>query len=390
MLFSALEIVLLSVLSLCFILQLLYYWVMLAKPYYYMRAVSQSKINFQDAQPAVSIIVCVKNQYYDLHQFLPAILEQDYPEFEVIIVNDGTTDQNEDALTLLKAQYSNLHSTYIPDDTKNISRKKLGLTLGVKAAKYDTLLFTEADSRVRSKNWISMMCRHFHDKKTLVLGFSAKKDAGAFFSGFIAYDYFFTNLQMFSMALAKYPYAGYGRNLAYAKSHFKEQKGFVKYLGLLSGEDDLFVNDIATGENTTVELSPESVVFADLNIYEWKTRKLDRAVTKRYYKQGPVAFWNLEYASRIIFLICVATCLIMCCFHPFSHLILPAIALFLFLVRLFTQIFVINKTAEHLKLKKFYTAIPLFDLIQTFINAYFSLCGLFKKKENYTFRYEKR
>jgi glycosyltransferase involved in cell wall biosynthesis len=380
MLFSTFEIVLFSVLSFCFILQLLYYWVILAKPYYYMRAVSQNKIKFQSVQPPVSVIVCIKNQYYNLDYFLPALLGQDYPEFEVIIVNDGISDQNENTLTLLKSQYSNLYSTYIPDGTKSISRKKLGLTLGIKAAKYDLLLFTEADSHVRSKDWISLMSRHFCDKKSVVLGFSAKEETNTFFSKFIAYDYFFSNLQMFSSALFKHPYAGYGRNLAYAKNHFKAQKGFFKYLALLTGEDDLFVNEIATGDNTAIELSPESVTLTELNKYEWRNQKLDLAVTKRYYKHGPIAFWRLESISRIGFLIGVITCLSMSFSYPFLHLILPAIAFSYFLIRLFTQIFVINKTAERLKLKKTYITTPLFDLIQPFISAYFNLCSLFKKK----------
>jgi glycosyltransferase involved in cell wall biosynthesis len=369
---------------------MIYYWVILAKPFYYMQAVKHGKITFsQSEQLPVSVIVCIKNQYHDLLAFLPALLEQDYPEYEVIVVNDGVSDENENNLIRLKAQYGNLYSTYIPEDTKRISRKKLSLTLGIKAAKYDTLLFTEADSCVRTKNWISLMSRHFQNKKTLVLGFSAKGNANSFLSKFRAYDYFFINLQLFSKALCNRAYAGYGRNLAYSKKHFNEQKGFVKYLGLQQGEDDLFVNSIATKENTAIELSPDSVVFAKLTKYDWEKMKLDQAVTKCHYKPGSVAFWRIESFSRILFMISVATCIVLGYPYQFPSFILSAIALFYFLVRLFTQLFVINKTADGLNLKKNYVTIPFFDLIQSFINVYYYIESFLKKKENYTVKYEK-
>ncbi|GHT15795.1 glycosyl transferase family 2 [Bacteroidia bacterium] len=391
MLFTTIEIALLSILAFSFIAQLIFYWSVLRKPYSYLQSVETESIPFHSKQPPVSIIICVKNDY-DLQQFLPAILEQDYPEFEVIIVNDGFSDANEETLTLLKNQYANLYSTYIPEDTKNISRKKLGLTLGIKAAKYDHLLFTEADGQVRTSHWISLMTRHFSDKKSIVLGFSALQKKKGFFAKFRAYDYFFSNLQMISLALLRHPYAGSGRNLAYAKNHFNAQKGFVKHRILQQGEDDLFVNEISNKENTAVELSSESLIVVDINNHlDWKKLKIDRSITHCFYKPGPIALWRLESWLRMGFILSFAVCLIFAYpYSQFANFLLAGIALFCFFVRLFSQIFVVNQTAKRLKLEKFYFTLPFFDLFQPFVNISFYIYRIFKRKKNYTNQYETR
>jgi len=386
------EILLFSVLIFCFIARMLFYWVVMAKPYYYMRSGAKKKLQDTSVQPPVSVIICFKSSNYDLHRFLPDILEQEYPEFEVIVVTDGISDADEAALSRLKTRYSNLYSTHVPDYTKNISRKKLALTLGIKAAKYDKLLFTEPDSRIRTKEWISLMTRRFSDKKTIVLGFSALENAKSLWQKYMTCDYFFSNLRMISFALFNHPYAGNGRNMAYAKKHFIEQKGFIKYRTLQQGEDDLFINEIATNKNTAVELSAQSVTLTEINdFYEWKCKKTDQMSTQRFYKGGPVAFRRLETFLRIIFFIAVITCFIIGL--PYASLrdfLLPGIALFCLIVQYASQWMVINKTLGSLQLEKFHLIIPLYDLFQPFIDLYFFMYRILKEKENYTYHYEKR
>ena len=392
MIWNTFEIVLLSILIVCFIARMLFYWVVLAKPYYYMQSIEREKSQNLNSQPPVSVIICLKSSNQDLFQFLPDILEQEYPEFEVIVVSDGISDADEEALIRLKNHYSNLYSTHVPDDTRNVSRKKLALTLGIKAAKYDKLLFTELDSRIRTNYWIYRMARHFSDKKTIVLGFSALEKADNLSSNYRVFDYFLSNLQMISFALFNHPFAGNGRNMAYAKEHFVEQKGFVKYRTLQQGEDDLFINEIATGENTAVELSAQSVTLMEINDFsDWKHWKVDRMSTQRFYKRGPVAFLRSEAILRIIFYSSLIICFVSGL--PYASLpdfILPGIALFCFIVQFFSQLIVINKICELLQLEKFYLTILLFDLLQPFINSYFFMYRVLKEKDNYTYHYEKR
>ena len=334
-----------------------------------------------DSQPPVSIIICAKNEAENIQNFLPFILEQDYPTYEVIVVNDNSTDDSEDILKRLESKYKHLYYTYIPQGTKNLSRKKLGVTLGVKAAKYDTLLFTEIDSRPRSKKWVANMARHFSDKKTIVLGFCAFEKQKGFLSKFASFDYFFSNLQMMSMTLFKQPYGANGRNFAYQKKHFDSQKGYSKYRFLQVGEDDLFVNEVATKQNVAVELSPESIITTRRDgLFEWKDIKINKAITKRFYKKRTVFFWRMELWSRFFF----AASFIACFVYGFWNIILPAFALFAFFLRFLSQMFVINKTAKYLKHEKFYLIIPLFDFMQPFANTYFYIYRMLKGKQNYT------
>ena len=389
---NTLEIGLLAILIFCFIIQLFYYWIVLAKPLYYMLSANKRKVRIPDELPPVSVIICLNDSNNDLFRFLSNILEQDYPKFEVIVVTDGNLEESEETLKLLKYQHSNLYSTHIPENTKNISRKKLALSLGIKAAKYDKLLFTEPDSVIASKEWIYSMARHFSDEKTIVLGFSAVKNANSLSQKYMAYDYLFSNLQMISPALFKYPYAGNGHNMAYTKEHFIEQKGFVKYRILRQGEDDLFINEIASKNNTAVELSDKSVILTETSdFHEWKNQKFDRMSTKFFYKRGPVAFWRMETYIRILFFAAFIACIIYGFpYKSIQDFILPGVALSCFFIRFFSQLFIINKIVSKLRLGKFFMTIILFDLFQPFVNLYFFLYRILKDKENYIYHYDNR
>jgi glycosyltransferase involved in cell wall biosynthesis len=312
-------------------------------------------------------------------------MEQNYPVYEVIVVNDASTDDTDEILGRFAFKYPHFYHTYIPTGSKNLSRKKLGLTLGIKAAKYDALLFTEADSHPVGPDWINRMARNFTDKKMIVLGFSTLQKQP---SQYISYDYFFSNLQMMSLALKNHPYMGNGRNLGYSKNYFLQQKGFSNSNFLDAGEDDLFINQIARKDNLSVELSSESVIQVNMeDARTWKDLKVRRLATQRFFhKRFSIIFWRLEKLSRVLFLLS----LILTIIWVVPNWILLGIALFLFLIRFFTQLYVINTTAGMLKLPKFYFTLLLFDFIQPFVDEYFYLYRLFRGREDYNWKYEKR
>lgn len=383
--FTTLEIVLLSGLAVFLIIQLLYYWVVIAKPYRHNKSNKGEKKQFSTNQLPVSVIVYVKNEYYSLKDLLPAILTQDYPEFEVIVVNDGKDDEGEMLLTRLKLEYPNLYSTDIPDDTKNISRKKLGISLGVKAARYETLLFTEADCVPKTNRWIASMARHFQDNCSIVLGLPVKEKKKGPVSSYIAYDFLFNNIQYISRALMRHPYSASGRNLAYGKDCFVKEKGFSKFHFLQQGEDDLFVNDISTSENTFVEISPESIVNARINNWhEYKEIKKNKAITKQFYKGGSTLFWSMETFSRIAFGLLFVVVLALGILGLNYWLI--GAAFFAFVVRLFSQIFVFDRLTKFLSIQRIRFSVPFFDFIQPIVNIKFYFYGKFRKKESYITR----
>ena len=175
-------------------------------------------------QPPVSVIICAHNESENLRRFLPLILEQNYDEYEVIIVNDGSCNNTERLIKELQKDYHNLYITNIPQETRIISHKKLAITVGIKAAKNEILLFTDADCRPLTPNWISSMVRNFDNDTEFVLGHGNYYRQKGFVSKMVSYDTLTIAMQYMGFAMLGCPYMGVGRNMAYRKTRQKEQK----------------------------------------------------------------------------------------------------------------------------------------------------------------------
>ncbi|MDR0543088.1 MAG: glycosyltransferase [Dysgonamonadaceae bacterium] len=381
MFFETGDIPILTTLFVCWVIQMLCYWACLAKPYYYQRAVEERKIRFDQASPPVSLIIYARNDAKKLANYLPTVLEQDYPHYEVIVVDDCLSDDTEVVWRRISSQYNHFYYTYIPPESKNVSRKKLALALGIKAAHYDSLLFLDDDSHPVSSDWLRLMARHLVGEKTIVLGFSALKNQSCRYA---VYDYFFSDLQMMSLALIRRPYMGNGKNLGYLKSEFVRQRTFSKFSVLEAGEDDLLINELAGRDNVSVELSPNSVTQVDMDeSWMWKELKIKRMITFPLYRKFPVIFWGIEKASRMLFYFLF----IYSFARFFFHWQLSGATAILFLIRAVTQWMIINKTAKRLQLPKFHANLLFFDFIQPLVNGYFYLCGIFRSKRRGYGRY---
>ena len=206
----------------------------------------------------VSIIICAKNEMENLQKFLPKVLEQDYPVFEVVVVNDCSTDDTEQLLSELMVHYKHLRYTSIPASEKFLHGKKLALTIGLKSAKYDHVLLIDADCYPVSNLWLQRMAANLTREKKIVLGYGGYERKKGLLNILIRYETVSTAIQYLSYAISGRPYMGVGRNLAYEKDLFFSNKGFANHYHLASGDDDLFVNETANKENTSVEISHES------------------------------------------------------------------------------------------------------------------------------------
>lgn len=379
-------IVLLSSILICLAFQLIYYWIYLFKPYKYQKMREKEDGEIPSSFFPVSVIITGENEAQNLEKYLPSVLEQEYPKFEVIFVNNASTDDTEDTLKRFALKYSHFYHTYIPAGSKNLSRKKLALTVGIKAAKYDKLLFIEPDSYPLSPQWIQRMAANFSEEKKIVLGFTQLKK---YPSKYIAFDYFLENIKMMSLALKSRPYTANGHNLAYSKMCFEANKGFSKINFLDLGEDNLLINQIATPKNVSVELSQNSITTFEIKeVSEWKKIKLYQTITSKFYKKFSVLFWRGEAYSRLLFYILLAFNIVYSVL--ISNWIIFGVSIFAYLLRLITQLIVVNKTASFLKQPKYYITLPLFDIIQPFVDGYFYLYGLSKVRKNYNWKYEKR
>ena len=223
------------------------------------RAVNNNN-NIQDVP--VSIIVCAHDEEHNLKELIPVLLTQDYPQYEVIIVNDRSNDGTYDFLlseTKINPRLRMVHIDRVPE---HVNGKKFGITLGIKAASFDWVLLTDADCRPVGKDWISGMSRDFSDNTQIVLGFSPYKTMPGFLNLFIRFEAAITAIQYFAYTILGNPYMGVGRNLAYRKSLFLSRKGFNEFLHITGGDDDLFVNQHAKASNTRLQISPETHIYS--------------------------------------------------------------------------------------------------------------------------------
>ena len=251
--------------------------------YFFSRLVFFKKENSSFSEP-ISIIICAKNEAENLTEFLPKILEQKYSNFEVILVDDQSKDNTEYVLKELKRKHFNLKEVKIEEHVNSRLGKKFALTLGIKAAKHEYLLLTDADCVPASEHWLNEMASNFSAKKQIVLGYGSYKKEKGLLNKMIRFDAFSVALQYFSYALADMAYMGVGRNLAYKKSVFFDNKGFASHIHLLSGDDDLFIQEVANKQNLAIAISSNSHTISEAK-QSWKEWIFQRKKTYYYFRK---------------------------------------------------------------------------------------------------------
>lgn len=257
-------------------------------------------------QIPVSIIVCAKNEEENVKKYFPLLLAQKYPDFEIILIDDASRDETLELFEQYEKQYSNVKLVKVENNEAFWGNKKFALTLGIKTASKEYLLFTDADCYPETENWLTEMSSHFSFKKTIVLGYGAyEKVEGSFLNKLIRFETLLTATQYFAWAKLGKPYMGVGRNLAYKKEEFFEVNGFVNHMKLRSGDDDLFVNQAATKANTAICYDSDGFTFskAKTSFKEWFTQKRRHVSTAKYYKSFDKAQLGLFYLSQILFLL---------------------------------------------------------------------------------------
>ncbi|MFN2424405.1 MAG: glycosyltransferase [Cryomorphaceae bacterium] len=213
-----------------------------------------------EALPAVSVVIAARNEYDNLRVNLPLILDQDYPDFEVVVVNHSSRDETDSLLKELQAKYPRLRISDIPVNERFDGGKKFAVTMGLKAARHERVVLTDADCRPSGKNWIRAMVAAAPSDEDIVLGYSPFLKSPGFLNTLIRFDGMSTALNYFGFALAGKPYMGVGRNLSYPRSLFFQVGGFRNHYGMASGDDDLLINQIAHKDNTAVCLSKEALM----------------------------------------------------------------------------------------------------------------------------------
>lgn len=251
----------------------------------------------------VSVIICARDEAQNIARNLPGILVQNYrTTHEVIVVNDNSTDETKFLLEEFKKSFKNINPVLLTQEAKHIPGKKFPLSMGIKTAKYEVVLLTDADCVPASENWIQKMQEAYNNDIQIVLGYGAyHKKAGAL-NKLIRFETFHTALQYFSFALRGMPYMGVGRNLSYKKELFFKNKGFSAINQIPGGDDDLFINMVATKENTAIVIDPETHTLSEpkTSWSEWQKQKFRHYTTSRYYKSRHKLLLSLYSATQML------------------------------------------------------------------------------------------
>lgn len=382
--FDTTEKILLAATGTLLIIQALYYFCLYNRIHLRSRAVKRNNVHFSQELPPVSVIICAREESENLRRNLTAVLEQDYPQFEVIVINDGATDESEDYLTVLEDKYPHLYHSFVPDSSRYISRKKLAVTLGIKASKYDWLVFTEANCRPQSNQWLRLLARNFTPHTQVVLGYSGYERGKGWLHKRVAFDNLFTSMRYLGFALAGSPYMGIGRNLAYRKELFYREKGFSAHLNLQRGDDDLFINHVAAAGNTRVETDANAIVRMQpvSRTKDWREEKIGYASTARLYHGAQRWLAGLETTTRLMFYAAWVATLAAGILN--FHWLAAGIALFTWILRFVLQAIIINKTAGDLDdRRRYYWTLPVFDMLQPLQSLRWKLYCLFRKKSDF-------
>lgn len=344
---------------------------------FFSRLAFYKKKELPSNNPPTSIVICAKNEDDNLVEFLPLIFEQDYPEFEVVVVNDCSWDNTADFLKEFAKKHSNLKIVTIKEDDTYTHGKKVALMMGIKGANNEHMLLTDADCRPNSKDWLKNMMLHFSNETEIVLGYGGYEKQKGFLNKIIRYDTFMIALQFLSFALAGKTYMGTGRNLAYKKSLFFKMKGFASHYHIESGDDDLFVNEAATKQNSKIEVSVESHTISRVKktFKSWFRQKRRHITTFKFYNGASKFRLMMISGSQILFFMSFIALLIM----QFQ----PIIVLSLFALRLLIQMIIFNKSMKQLAEKDLLLLAPFIEVVLLFIYPMITMSNMLMKKNKW-------
>lgn len=364
------QLILLIAGCLALLIQLVYTWVIFGRIAFY-----NDVFETDPHEPPVSIIMAARNESANLQQNLVHFLEQDYPEFEVIVVNDCSWDDSQQILEEMQTRYKHLKVSRLIEQEKYPTGKKFALTLGIKAARYEKMLFTDADCVPAGNQWLRLMQRRLTGKKELVLGYAPHFRSKGFLNLFVRFETLMTSLFCFGLAIRGNAFMGVGRNLGYTRNLFFRHKGFASHQHILSGDDDLFVNETATSANVNLELHPDTFVYTEAkkDFASFRHQKIRHMMTGKYYRTKHQAILGLYYLSHLFFYILLITSLIL---FPNSWPWVVA----MYGARLLSQFVVYYYAAHRLKCTQVVFFLPLLDLVYVLFVYYFGTIGFFRKK----------
>ncbi|GAB3553657.1 glycosyltransferase [Spirosoma fluminis] len=335
------------------------------------------------ASGGVTIVVCARNELDNLIELLPLLDDQNYPDFEVLVMDDRSTDGTDTYLEHEIGELSHVRFIRIDKEHEHVTPKKYALTIALKKAQYPTVLLTDADCRPASTDWLrTMVAPLTNPEKAIVLGFSPYERQPGLLNLLIRSETLFTAVQYFSLALAGRPYMGVGRNLAYRTQLFFDNRGFYTHMNVLGGDDDLFINEVATKQNTAICLDPASFTWSKPKETwaDWRIQKRRHLHVGKQYKPGNKIRLGLLTGSHVLTWLTGLGAGLLVLSKQLQHdtfspgewlLLLIATSIFLFRLLLFWGI--VGRISYRLAHTVHWALMPFLDLM---LAIYYGLAGL--------------
>jgi glycosyltransferase involved in cell wall biosynthesis len=349
------------------LIQLFYYL------YFFIRlAVYKPKPRSVSQTHPVSVIICARDEAANLAKNLPGALVQQYrTTHEVIVVDDNSFDDTKYLLEEYQRTYRQLQVVQLKQEAKLIPGKKFPLSIGIKTAKHEIVLLTDADCVPASEFWIDKMQETFDENTEIVLGYGAYHKKAGLLNKIVRWETFHTALQYFSYALAGKPYMGVGRNLSYKKTIFYRHKGFSAHNNIPSGDDDLFINMAATKKNTKVNIDKDAFTLSEppKTWVAWIRQKNRHYSTGKFYKPVHKFLLGLYTLSHFLFYPLLAASIVLYSWQ---------LALITFGIRFLVQALVLYPCMKKLNEQAMYPWFLFIDIWMFFYYLIFA-ASVFKK-----------
>lgn len=354
------------------LIQLCYVFVIYNAPNRYCITRRKETLRTATHQPGMSVVITAADQEALLERHLPHILEQDYPDYEVIVVDDNSMDDTKDLLERLTQRYPQLYMTHTSDSIRYISHKKLALTLGIKAAKKEWVVFIEPDCYPTSNQWLSHLATRCTDDVDVVLGYSNYERKPGFANACYIYDTLVQQLRMLGLTLRGKGYMGIGRNMAYRRDIFFTHKGYSHHLDLERGEDDLFINEHVPSKRIAAHISDVSIVrCVSTSYHAWKNEKLTRLYIRNKMRGVAPYILATDTLTRILSYVAVVAAITLGSIVHTWWLVVWSSALWLTVLA--SRIYVFHSTARKLDERRYHASLLLFDIIRPAWELFFRI-----------------
>lgn len=374
--YNSLSFIILIIFCISLIIQLLYHWGLFSKVAFFKKG-GRPKLD-EELEP-VSIVLCARDAYEYLVELIPALLKQDYPDFEIVVVNDCSDDETEEYLKDLERQESRVKPVQLKQHLNFFNGKKFPLSMGIKSAQNDLIVLTDCNCMPVNDQWLRSMVNRYNSRTEIVIGYSPYVQKKSVLNRIMRFDSLQNGLLYLSAALNRHPYMGVGKNLSYRKELFYRNKGFISHYTTTVGDDDLFISQVANKKNTEVLIDAENAILCTPpnNFRLWIRQKSSRYSTIPKYSPRARLSLSLFYLSQFLF---YASFIALLCMQPAFSITngaafyIPILAFF-FLLRFGTQLFIYHKASKRLGEKGLLPGLIVYDFMFAVLSPLLRLMG---------------